>query len=276
LRPAAEFWKCSWHEQLGGQAFRMTNGFSLRSRVALVTGGRRGLGLAMATSLARAGAHVLVNGRDIARLAPVVAGLRAEGLAASPVAFDVADEASVAGAFAAIAGEYGRLDILINNVGMRDRRSAQELTRSDMRRMLETNLTAPFGLAKTAAAMMLPRRYGRIIMVTSVAGPLSRAGDASYTAAKGGLAALTRALAVEFGPQGITVNAIAPGFFATETNAAQVADPSMQSFIERRVPLRRWGVPEEIGGAVVFLSSDEASYVNGHVLTVDGGFSSSY
>jgi len=123
---------------------------------------------------------------------------------------------------------------------------------------------------------MLPRRWGRLIMVTSIAGPLSRAGDAAYTASKGGLAALTRSLAAEYGPHGVTANAIAPGFFATETNAERVADPEVQAFIERRVPLRRWGRPSEIGGAAVFLASEEASYVNGHVLTVDGGMIASF
>ncbi len=250
--------------------------FSLRGRVALVTGAARGLGLAMATCLARAGARVLVNGREPARLAPIADSLRAQGLDAVPLAFDVADEAATAAAFAAITREHGQLDILVSNVGLRNRRAIGDLTRADMRQMLETNLTGAFGLAKAAAELMLPRRYGRLIMVTSVAGPLSRSGDAAYTASKGGLAALTRSLAVEYGPHGITSNAIAPGFFATETNAYLVGDAATQAFLERRVPLRRWGNPAEIGGAAVFLASDEAAYVNGHVLTVDGGFSASY
>ncbi|HXZ00371.1 MAG TPA: SDR family oxidoreductase [Stellaceae bacterium] len=250
--------------------------FSLEGKLALVTGAARGLGFAMAASLARAGAQVLLNGRSEARLAPAVEALRGEGLAVGPIVFDVADEAAVAAAFAAIERQHDRLDILISNVGFRNRRPIDELLLGDMRQMLEVNLTAPFGLAKRAAALMLPRHWGRLILVTSIAGPLSRAGDAAYTASKGGLAALTRSLAAEYGPKGVTANAIAPGFFATETNADRVADAQVRAFIERRVPLRRWGRPAEIGGAAVFLASEEASYVNGHVLTVDGGMSVSF
>jgi gluconate 5-dehydrogenase len=249
--------------------------FSLDGKLALVTGAARGLGLAMAQSLARAGAEVLLNGRDEARLRPGVEALRSAGLKASALVFDVAEEAAVDRAFAGIERAQGRLDILVSNVGLRNRQPIDQLAGADMRAMLEVNLTAPFILAKKASALMLPRRWGRLIMVTSVAGPLSRAGDAAYTAAKGGLAALTRSLAAEYGPHGITANAIAPGFFATETNAARVADPKMGPVVELRVPLRRWGEPHEIGGAAVFLASEEASYVNGHVLTVDGGLSAS-
>src|SRR5260370_31246357 len=181
--------------------------FSLRGRVALVTGAARGLGLAMATCLARAGARARVSGRELARLAPVVDSLRAEGLDPAPPAFDVADEAAAAAAFAAITREHGQLDILVSNVGLRNRRPIGELTRADMRRMLETNLTGAFGLAKAPAELMLARRHGRLIMVTSVAGPLSRSGHAAYTASQGGLAALTRSLAGEYRPPGIASNA---------------------------------------------------------------------
>jgi gluconate 5-dehydrogenase len=249
--------------------------FSLDGKLALVTGAARGLGLAMARSLALAGAEVLLNGRDEGRLRPGVEALQAEGLKAAGLVFDVADDAAVERALAAIEREHGHLDIFVSNVGLRNRQPIDQLSGADMREMLDTNLTAPFVLAKRAAALMLPRRWGRLIMVTSVAGSLARAGDAAYAASKGGLTALTRALAAEYGPHGITANAIAPGFFATETNAARVADPKVRSMVEMRVPLRRWGEPREIGAAAVFLAAEEASYVNGHVLTVDGGLSAS-
>jgi len=250
--------------------------FDLSGRTALVTGGGQGLGFEIAAALAEAGAHAILNGRDSARLEAAAARIAAAGGKASALAFDVADAASAAAAFRRIGDEWGALDILVSNVGIRHRLPLREIAPEDFRRILDVNLTAAFQLAREAVAMMVPRRHGRIIFVTSIAGPLGRAYDAAYIAAKGGLAAFARALAVEFGPQGITTNAIAPGYFATETNTAMVADPKVEEFVKRRIPLRRWGAPREIAGAAVFLASDAASYVNGHVLTVDGGLSASF
>jgi gluconate 5-dehydrogenase len=254
----------------------MASLFALDGKVALVTGAARGLGREIAAGIAGAGATVYLNGRDPAHLAAPVAALRAEGLTASAAPFDVADDTAVLAGVAAIEAEAGRIDILIGNVGMRQRAKLADLTLADIRRMLDVNLAANFALAKAAAPGMMRRGAGRLIFVTSIAGPLGKADDAAYVAAKGGLEALTRALAVEFGPHGITANAISPGFFATEANEEMVGDAGTAEFLERRCPLRRWGRPAEIAGAAVFLASEAGSYVNGHVLTVDGGLSMSF
>ena len=250
--------------------------FDLGGRTALVTGGGQGLGFEIAAALAEAGAQVILNGRDALRLEAAAARISAGGGNASTLAFDIADAAAGAAAFRRIRDQFGALDIFVSNVGIRHRLPLREITPEDFRRVLDVNLTAAFQLAREAVAMMVPRGRGRIIFVTSIAGPLGRAYDAAYIAAKGGLAAFARALAVEFGPEGITTNAIAPGYFATETNAAMVVDPMVEEFVKRRIPLRRWGAPREIAGAAVFLASDAASYVNGHVLAVDGGLSASF
>ena len=250
--------------------------FDLRDRVALVTGAGQGLGLEIATALAESGAHVILNGRQAARLEAVRTQIQENGGSASALPFDIADPGAIAAAFERIGATFGGLDVLVSNVGIRHRVSLAEITAEDFHRVLEVNLVAAFHLAKAAVALMVPRGRGRIIVVTSIAGPLGRANDAAYIAAKGGLASFVRALAVEFGPQGITANAIAPGYFATETNAAMVDHPEVEEFVRKRIPLRRWGEPREIAGAAVFLASDATSYVNGHVLTVDGGLSASF
>ncbi len=246
--------------------------FRLDGQVALVTGAGRGLGLEMARGLGRAGAMVIINGRDARRLAAARATLARDGLDAQALAFDLTDDAAVTAALADITDRFGRLDILVNNAAARDRRALGQFGPGDMQALLAANITAPFEISRKAAALMKAAGYGRIINITSIAASISRAGDALYTTSKGGLDAMTRALAAELGPHGVTVNSVAPGYFATEANAPMVADAGIETWLDQRTSLGRWGRPEEIAGAVVFLASREASYITGHSLAVDGGF----
>ena len=245
--------------------------FSLEGRVALVTGSGRGLGLEIARAMAGSGAHVLLNGRDAARLQPQADAIAAAGGRASILAFDVADRDAVRDAFARIERDHGRLDVLVQNVGQRNRKPLTDFSDAEIGDLLNVDLASGIILAREAARLMLPRGFGRLIAVTSIAGQVARANDAVYAAAKAGLTGMVRALAAEYGGKGLTSNAIAPGFFATETNAAITGDPALSAYFEGRTPLGRWGRPEEIAGAAVFLASAAASYVNGHVLVVDGG-----
>lgn len=244
--------------------------FDLSGRTALVTGSTSGLGFEMARALARQGARVLVNGRDAARLDAACAELVASvpGAEIVPCVFDVGDGATVDAALR----KAPAIDILINNAGARDRRPFLDLEDTDLARLVDVMMLAPAAMARRLAPGMIARGHGRIINITSIAGPLARRGDAGYAAAKGGLEALTRALAAEFGPHGLTVNAIAPGYFLTEPNAAMARDPEIAAWLERRTSLARWGRPEEVAGAAVFLASAAASYVTGHMLAVDGGY----
>lgn len=245
--------------------------FRLDGRTALVTGSGRGLGWEMAQALAQAGARVLLHGRSAERLAPRLEHLKKSGYAAQGLAFDMADRPAMAAALA----PAGAIDILIHNVGERDRRAFLDIEPAAFARLIDVDLSAAHALVQLLLPGMIERGWGRLILVTSIAGDLAVPGAASYIAAKGGLAALARALAVEFGAKGITANALSPGFFATETNSQMIASPNGEKHRER-CPAKRWADPSEIAGAALFLASPAASYVNGHTLIVDGGVSATY
>jgi len=246
----------------------MDLGGRLHGRVALVTGAARGMGLEIARRLAAEGATVWLGGRNRAALEKVVGTIDGDARA---LAFDIDDEAACIAALAEIEKTTG-LDIMVNNAGARDRRAFAEIERADMERLLRTNLVAPFDLARRAVPLMRARGYGRIVNVTSIASDIAR-GDASYTASKAGLDGVTRSLAAELGPDGITVNAVSPGFVLTEANAEWFEGSSdIADHLARRTSLGRWAKPEEIAGAVAFLVSEDGSYVTGHTLIVDGGY----
>jgi len=248
--------------------------FDLTNKVAFVTGSGRGLGFEIARALGRAGACVALNGRDAGRLRRARERLAADDIAAEFFVGDIAKQGP--DVLKDVIAWQDRLDILVNNVGNRDRCSTLEMSTKRFRDLINVDLIAAFDLSREAIAALSRSGNGRLIFVTSIAGPIARAGDPAYTAAKGGLAALMRSLAVEFATSGLTVNAIAPGWFSTEANAEYVGEAPIENFIREHIPVQRWGVPEEIGAAAVFLASEEASYVNGSTVTVDGGLSVSF
>ena len=235
-----------------------------------MTGSSRGLGWAIAQGLAAAGARVLLHGRDFAVLQsrasqlPNVAGV---------LAFDISDAAATLAAFERVRQDHGGLDILVNNAGIIPRKPLLETTDEDWQAVIDSNLSACFRLSREAARLMVPARRGRIIMISSIMGLLARPTIPGYVTAKAGLHGLVRALAVELAQHRITVNAIAPGFFPTDATDVLHKDPKFNDWIANRAPLGRWGEPAELAGPAVFLASEAASYVTGHVLVADGGLS---
>jgi gluconate 5-dehydrogenase len=245
--------------------------FDLSGRVALVTGSSRGIGLALARALGRAGAELILNGRDQGVLAAAADLLREEGLAVHCQAFDVCDPRAVEAAVDSVEREIGPIDVLVNNAGLQKRAPILDFAVEDFRRLIEVNLIAAFTVGKAVASHMVKRGRGKIINVCSVQSELGRPTIAPYTATKGGLKMLTRGMCADLGPLGIQVNALAPGYFATELTAALVADEEFSKWVCQRTPAGRWGHVEELGGAVVFLAGEASNFVNGQILYVDGG-----
>ena len=252
------------------------NPFDLSGRLAVVTGGGSGLGLAIARGLAQAGARVVINGRNRAKLDAAAAELAAAGRAISVSAFDVTDEAAVTGGMADIERSQGPVDILVNNAAVNNRKPFDEYTLAEWRALQDANFDGPFLVARAVVPAMKARRRGKIINICSLASDIGRPNIVAYAASKGGLKMMTRALAVELAPHNVQVNGIAPGFFKTEMNTALINDAEFSAWVAKRTPAGRWGDPKEIAGAAVFLASPAADYVTGHLLYVDGGFSAAY
>jgi gluconate 5-dehydrogenase len=247
--------------------------FDLSGRTALITGSSRGIGFALAQGLGEAGAAVIVNSRQQAAVDEAVAALKARGLDVHGAAFDVADPGSVAAAFDAFDRQGLQIDILVNNAGIQHRAPMLELELKDWQRVIDTNLTAAFIVGKEAAKRMIERgRGGKIINIGSLTSEAARATVAPYTVAKGGIKMLSRAMAAEWAKHDIQANSIGPGYILTDMNEALVNNPQFDAWVKSSNPSQRWGKPEELAGAAIFLASAASNYVNGQIIYVDGGW----
>lgn len=253
----------------------MTNLFDLRDRIILVTGSSRGLGFALAQGYAEVGARLVINGTRPETVEPAVNQIRAAGGQAVGYPFDVTDPAAVRANVARIEDEVGPIAVLVNNAGIQRRAPLSDMSLEQWETVLRTNLTSAFLVGQAVSAGMIARGQGCIINITSLNAEGARPTIANYVASKGGLAALTRSMATEWGPHGVRVNAIAPGYFVTDLTRPLVEDPEFDRWVKGNVPLRRWGDPRELVGAAIFLASDAASYVSGRTLHVDGGWRAS-
>jgi gluconate 5-dehydrogenase len=245
--------------------------FDLTGRTGLVTGSSQGIGLALARGLAAAGAKVVLNGRDEAKLAAAAETLRGEGARVATAAFDVTDGAGIAAALTRVETEVAPIDILVNNAGIHRRAPLLEMTETQWREVVDTNLTSAFLVARILAPRMIARQRGKIINVCSLMSEVGRPTTGNYAAAKGGLKMLTRAMAVEWAKHNLQINGIGPGYIATEMTRPLMENPEFNQWICGRTPAGRWGRPDELVGAAVFLAAPASDFVNGQIIYVDGG-----
>ncbi|WP_223426445.1 SDR family oxidoreductase [Tateyamaria pelophila] len=250
----------------------MSDLFSLAGKTALITGSSQGIGYALAQGLIDAGANVVLNGRDKAKLAQAAATL---GNGAQTLPFDATDHDAVRTAVDGYEADQGPIDILVNNAGMQHRTELENFPADAFEKLLQTNVASVFHVGQAVARHMIGRGAGKIINIASVQTALARPGIAPYTATKGAVGNLTKGMATDWAKHGLQCNAIAPGYFDTPLNAALVADPEFSAWLEKRTPAGRWGNVDELVGACVFLSSKASSFVNGHILYVDGGITAS-
>ena len=245
--------------------------FSLNGKRALITGSSQGIGYALAQGLAKAGAKIVLNGRDLKKLAAAAQTLRETGAEVEELGFDATDHATVKTNVDKFEAETGSIDILINNAGMQHRTELQDFPPDAFEKLLATNISTVFNVGQAVANHMIGRGAGKIINIASVQTALARPGIAPYTATKGAVGNLTKGMATDWAKHGLQCNAIAPGYFDTPLNEALVNNPEFSAWLENRTPAGRWGNVEELVGAAIFLSSDASSFVNGHILYVDGG-----
>ena len=249
--------------------------FDLTGKTALITGSSQGIGFALAKGLAAAGASIVLNGRDVEKLGAAANILRDQGVNASTLAFDATEHANVRRAIDGYEAGSGPIDILVNNAGMQHRAALEDFPADAFERLLQTNIASVFHVGQAVARHMIARKAGKIINVASVQTAMARPGIAPYTATKGAVGNLTKGMATDWAKYGLQCNALAPGYFDTPLNAALVADPTFSAWLEKRTPAGRWGNVEELVGACVFLASPASSFVNGHILYVDGGITAS-
>ncbi len=250
----------------------LTDLFDIKGKKILITGSSRGIGFTLAHSMGKLGAEIILNGTNSTTLNDAAEKLKSDNIKTFIARFDVTNEKEADAAVDDIIGNFGRIDVLINNAGIQIRYPAEEFPSSDWDRIVNVNLKSAFLLSKIVGAKsMLPNKKGKIINICSVQSELGRPSITPYAASKGGIKMLTKGLATEWGKHNIQVNGLGPGYFKTDLTKALVEDEKFNSWLCNRVPANRWGNTSELVGAAVFLSSKASDYVNGHILYVDGG-----